>query len=263
MGYNFSIFTHTNAIILKVIGVATAYSIVLFATNVLAIWLLCKHIDIKAKFIIQKDPKHKNKILTLIIQASKYIMFLILGYIIGEIIDINATQQINSIVYILLLALLFIIGALLRLENINIIEIFKNKYAMMIVILIVLASILSGIIMNFITGIPFKQSIMISSGLGWYSLSMVLNTSYLGEYYGIVTFLIDFIRELVVLITIPLLRKYLSVELVGYSANTAMDFCLPVIRNNYGNKVVPLAISIGLIFTIITPILLIIENFIL
>ncbi|MDE5020879.1 hypothetical protein NAI54_10795 [Francisella tularensis subsp. holarctica] len=32
-----------------------------------------------------------------------------------------------------------------------------------------------------------------------------------------------------------------------------MDFCLPVIRNNYGNKKVPLEITIGLIITIITP----------
>ncbi|BCD90492.1 hypothetical protein fh0823_06310 [Francisella halioticida] len=104
---------------------------------------------------------------------------------------------------------------------------------------------------------------MICSGLGWYSLSVVLNTNFLGEYYGMVTFMIDFLREIFVITLIPLLRKALSIELVGYAANTAMDFCLPVIKANYGMKVVPLAISIGLIFTIITPVLLILENILL
>ncbi|MDE4970001.1 hypothetical protein NAI63_12505 [Francisella tularensis subsp. holarctica] len=42
-----------------------------------------------------------------------------------------------------------------------------------------------------------------------------------------------------------------------------MDFCLHVIRNNYGNKIVPLDITIGLILTIITPSLLVLENIIL
>ena len=108
-----------------------------------------------------------------------------------------------------------------------------------------------------------KESIMISSGLGWYSLSAILNTGFIGEYYGMVTFLIDFSREIVVIAAIPLLRNIFSIELVGYAANTAMDFSLPVIKNNYGTKMVPLAISIGLIFTILTPAILVLENIVL
>ncbi len=65
---------------------------------------------------------------------------------------------------------------------------------------------------------------MVSSGLGWYSLSAILNTEFIGEYYGIVTFLVDFAREIIVIAAIPLLRNTLNVELVGYAANTAMDF---------------------------------------
>lgn len=42
-----------------------------------------------------------------------------------------------------------------------------------------------------------------------------------------------------------------------------MDFCLSVIEINYGNKVLPLAITIGLMPKIITPALLILENIIL
>ncbi|AJI59833.1 LysO family transporter [Francisella tularensis] len=181
----------------------------------------------------------------------------------GEIININITSIIDHIVFILLLALMLIIGALLKLENISIKDLFKNKEALFIVILVIGLSISSAIFISFMTNIPLKQSIMISFGLGWYSLSAVLNTDFIGEYYGMITFMVDFLREVLVIVMVPLLRRYLSVELVGYAANTAMDFCLPVIRNNYGNKIVPLAITIGLILTIITPALLVLENIIL
>ncbi|MED7789461.1 lysine exporter LysO family protein [Francisella sp. 19X1-34] len=177
--------------------------------------------------------------------------------------SIDITKFIDTIVFVMLLGLMLIIGVLLRLEKIPLKDIFKNKVALIIVAIIILTSIASGLIISLFTGISLKQSIMICSGLGWYSLSVVLNTNFLGEYYGMVTFMIDFLREIFVIALIPLLRAVLSIELVGYAANTAMDFCLPVIKDNYGTKVVPLAISIGLIFTITTPVLLILENIIL
>jgi uncharacterized membrane protein YbjE (DUF340 family) len=158
---------------------------------------------------------------------------------------------------------MLIIGILLQLENITILDIFKNKFALLIVSIVTLTSIISAIIIGLILEIPMKESIMISSGLGWYSLSAILNTGFIGEYYGMVTFLIDFSREIVVIAAIPLLRNIFSIELVGYAANTAMDFSLPVIKNNYGTKMVPLAISIGLIFTILTPAILVLENIVL
>lgn len=84
----------------------------------------------------------------------------------GEIININITSIIDHIVFILLLALMLIIGALLKLENISIKDLFKNKEALFIVILVIGLSISSAIFISFMTNIPLKQSIMISSGLG-------------------------------------------------------------------------------------------------
>ena len=266
MGYNFSIFTQTNSIIFNVIGLSLVYTIVLFITNVFGIKLFLKITKAK-KF---KSPKlkqsHENKFinfLMLVIKSSKYILYLILGYILGEYFNLDITNIINDCVFILLFGLMLIIGILLRLENITISEVFKNRFALLIVLVVIFTSIVSAIIIGLALNIPLKESIMISSGLGWYSLSAVLNTEFIGEYYGIVTFMIDFSREIVVIATIPLLRNILNVELVGYSANMAMDFALPVIKDNYGTKMVPLAISIGLIFTIITPAILVIENIIL
>ncbi|MDE4965977.1 LysO family transporter, partial [Francisella tularensis] len=73
-------------------------------------------------------------------------------------------------------------------------------------------SISSALFISFITNIPLKPSFMISFGLGWYSLSVVFNTDFIGEYYGMITFMFDFLREVRVIVMVPLLRRYLSVE---------------------------------------------------
>jgi uncharacterized membrane protein YbjE (DUF340 family) len=266
MGYNFSIFTQINSIIFEVMGLSLIYITILFITNIFGVRLFLKITKAK-KFNTPKQKKsHENKFvnfLMLVIQSSKYITYLVLGYILGEIFNLNITHIIDNCVFILLFGLMLIIGILLRLENITISEIFKNRFALLIVTVIIFTSIVSAIIVGLCLNIPLKESIMVSSGLGWYSLSAILNTEFIGKYYGMVTFLVDFAREIIVIAAIPVLRNILNVELVSYAANTAMDFSLPVIKDNYGTKMVPLAISIGLIFTIITPVILVIENIIL
>jgi uncharacterized membrane protein YbjE (DUF340 family) len=264
LGYNFSIFTQTNSIVLDVLATSTIYIIVLFIVNVLGLSLYCKYKpNVKFKFISTSLNNKKDSAILTTLKACKFLIYLVIGYILGEIININITHIVDNIVYILLLALMFIVGVLLKLENIPLGVLFKNKVALAMVFIVVITSFIAAIAMSFIMDIPLKESIMISSGLGWYSLSVVLNSSFIGEYYGMVTFMVDFLREIMVIAFVPFLRRFLSIELIGFAANTAMDFCLPVIKNNYSTKAVPLAISIGLIFTIITPGLLILENLIL
>ncbi|GMN88680.1 lysine exporter LysO family protein [Francisella sciaenopsi] len=264
LGYNFSIFTNTNTIVLEVIGISLIYITIITVANILGIFIFCKKDpNIKTKFISDNISEAKENLFITILKASKYLIYLIIGYILGEIININITSFINDIVFVMLLLLMLIIGGLLRFENISLIDLFKNKLAMSVVVIVIATSIISAVLISYIINIPVKQSIMISSGLGWYSLSVVLNTDFIGEYYGMITFMVDFLREILVIVMVPLLKRYFSVEMVGYAANTAMDFCLPILRNNYGNKIVPLAITIGLTMTITTPILLVLENLIL
>ena len=43
---------------------------------------------------------------------------------------------------------------------------------------------------------------------------------------------------------------------------SAMDFSLPVIRETHGIKIIPLSIAVGIIMTILCPILLVLANLI-
>ncbi|MFC4891809.1 lysine exporter LysO family protein [Pseudofrancisella aestuarii] len=267
MGYNFSIFAKNNDVIIEVINLSLIYTIIIFLTNIIALFILCNLINrnLKQKYIesnVNNKSISTNRFL-LIIKSSKYILYLLSGYILGEILNIKITDYLDNLVFIILISLMFTIGAQLKLEEIPLSRIIKNKDAFIISIVVVLTSILPALFISIFLPIPIKESIMISSGLGWYSLSGVLNSNFLGEYYGIATFLIDFLREVIAIALIPIVKKYFSVEMVGYSANTAMDFSLPVIKDTYGMQIVPLAISVGLIMALITPTLLVLENMLL
>ncbi|APC96268.1 lysine exporter LysO family protein [Francisella frigiditurris] len=266
MGYNFSIFTKNNDVIFKVINLSLVYTVIIFLTNIIALFILCNiNKNLKQKYIKNNvsDSSGLTNRFILIIKSSKYILYLIFGYILGEIFNIKITNYLDNIVFIILISLMFTIGAQLKLEEIPLSRIIKNKDAFIISIVVILASILPALFVPLFLPISIKESVMISSGLGWYSLSGVLNSNFIGEYYGIATFLIDFIREVIAIALIPIVKKYLSIEMVGYSANTAMDFSLPVIKDTHGMEIVPLAISVGLIMALMTPTLLVLENMLL
>ena len=167
MGYNFSIFTQINSIIFEVMGLSLIYITILFITNIFGVRLFLKITKAK-KFNTPKQKKsHENKFvnfLMLVIQSSKYIAYLVLGYILGEIFNLNITHIIDNCVFILLFGLMLIIGILLRLENITILEIFKNRFALLIVTVIIFTSIVSAIIVGLCLNIPLKESIMVRYG---------------------------------------------------------------------------------------------------
>ncbi len=61
---------------------------------------------------------------------------------------------------------MLIIGILLRLEGIIISEIFNNRFALLIVTIVIFTSIISAILIGLALKTSLKESIMVSSGLG-------------------------------------------------------------------------------------------------
>ncbi|MGX9893122.1 hypothetical protein [Francisella orientalis] len=95
------------------------YITIITVTNILGIFIFCKKDpNIKAHFKSNNISEAKESLFITILKASKYLIYLIIGYILGEIININITSFINDIVFVMLLLLMLIIGGLLRFENI-------------------------------------------------------------------------------------------------------------------------------------------------
>ncbi|TXJ03121.1 MAG: DUF340 domain-containing protein, partial [Neisseriales bacterium] len=70
------------------------------------------------------------------------------------------------------------------------------------------------------------------------------------------SFFIDFIREIIAIILIPSLGQRYPATFVAYSGATAMDFSLPIIKQNLHEDCILLAISSGMLLSVAVPILI-------
>ena len=246
MGYNFGvlILSLTDKI-LSMSAIISLFIASLLIANTLSIKLF---LILKPKYAIQSKTTNNRHTRPIgpILTSCVYLLYLTAGIILGYISGISLT---SADIYIdaLLVLTLFAIGIQLKREGLSLTQVLKNKTGIAISLVLIISSLLAGAITGYTLNIPIMTSLMLSSGFRWYSLSSILNAQLLDAHYGTMTFFIDFAREILAIILIPILAKTLPTELIGYSGATAMDFTLPVIKENIGIKAIPIAISTGFI----------------
>lgn len=147
--------------------------------------------------------------------------------------------------------LLFLIG--LDLAQVAISRSWLAPRVLMIPVLVMLASMLAGVLLSWLTGERLMVALALSTGFGWFSLSGALAGQYLGEAYGSVALLIDLMRELIGLTVVFLLGRNYALSSIGVCGATAMDTTLPFVRKACNYEYVPIAIISGLILTIAAP----------
>lgn len=128
---------------------------------------------------------------------------------------------------------------------------------------IIIGSIVGGILSGFLFKMPVNESGAIGAGLGWYTLS---STILMADGYmelSALAFLSNVIREIIALVSIPLIAKYIgNIEAIAPSGAMAMDTCLPVISRSTNSQTTVISFITGVICTTSVPIILpIILNF--
>lgn len=78
-----------------------------------------------------------------------------------------------------------------------------------------------GLIMGYLMGVPFRDALLVSAGMGWYSLSSVLLSAAVGTETGTLAFLANALRELLTILGIPLLARFCHLPLVLSEARRA------------------------------------------
>ena len=188
-------------------------------------------------------------------ESGKYGLSIAPGVIAGLIFK-QPLSALSQIINLLLFILLFVIGHQMRVGGVALKDAIFNKTGMKLAAIIIVSSLVAGIIAALILDIPLRQGLMLSSGFGWYTLSSILDSQLINQEFGTTAFFIDFSRELVAIIFLPSLGRYFPVSLVGYCGGTAMDFSLPIIKQNLHSSCVILAISSGMILSLAVPILI-------
>ena len=150
--------------------------------------------------------------------------------------------------------LLFLIGADLAHTPLQRNAIRPAMFTLPLVVVVV--SLLSGAFIAWATDTDIRHGLLLGSGFGWFSLSGVMVTARLGEFYGATALLTDLFRELLAIVVLFFAGARYPMAGIGAAGATAMDTTLPIVRKTTGNPFLMTAIFSGVVLSLIAPFLL-------
>lgn len=119
----------------------------------------------------------------------------------------------------------------------------------------IVGSFVGGYLASLVTNRYIGEGIAISMGLGWYSFSAI-ELSKINIELGSLAFLTNVIREVLAIITVPIVAKYIGhLESVSLGGATSMDTLLPIINKSTSADVSIVAFFTGVTLSIAVPFL--------
>jgi len=118
---------------------------------------------------------------------------------------------------------------------------------------VALGSVLGGLVGGLVLGVNVTASMAVSAGYGWYTLAGPLTSQLFGAEWGALGFTVNFLRELVTIVTVSLTVKVDKYAPIALGGATAMDTTLPVIVRYCGSDTLITAFSSGFTLSIIAP----------
>ena len=187
------------------------------------------------------------------------VLCLILGVACGQLFFLPRTVEFFSqVADYALIVLMFSVGISVG-ENKLLFRKMReyNVRVLVIPVGIVIGSLLGGVGGSIALQMPLRESLCISAGMGWYSLSGVLLTDLISAEIGTIAFLSNILREILTFLLIPVLAKYLN----GYTAiapagATSSDTSLSILIKYTDEEVAMMAVINGVLCTSVIPILI-------
>ena len=120
---------------------------------------------------------------------------------------------------------------------------------------IVAGTIFGGVISSFFTDLSTIEAAAVSAGLGWYSLSAIELSKHSAE-LGSIAFLSNVSREIMAIIFIPFIGKYIGHhETIAAAGATSMDTLLPIITRSTNSSVAVVSFFTGVVLSSLVPVL--------
>ncbi|HIW35491.1 MAG TPA: lysine exporter LysO family protein [Candidatus Treponema faecavium] len=173
-------------------------------------------------------------------------------------VNLSAVSALASHSDYILIALMFFVGISIGLHRGIAASI--RRYHVRIFLIpagIIAASIAGGVICSVITGYSIRESIAVTCGLGWYSLSGITVGNLAGPELGSVTFLSNLMREICAFFSIPWISRHLNYyACIGPAAATSEDTTLPMLIRYTNEETVVLSVFNGIICSAAVPALI-------
>ncbi len=186
----------------------------------------------------------------------KYGIPFLLGWVVGLIVKPGIAY--STVIDVELLALAVFLGySTSNSMSVKVIRGSLNKGGISLLIVVV-GNLISGVIFHLIGMGSLKLTEIITMGSGWYTFTGPLVSTYYSPYYGSIAFLINFFREQLSYIILPLLLKlrYNPYSAIAVGGATSMDTTLPLYALLLGDDYVMTAVFSGVTLTMFIPIFL-------
>lgn len=187
----------------------------------------------------------------------KILLAVIMGIAVGfSVFPDGLVAHIGLLIDIGLCLLLFFVGIDIGRQGKIFQQIKKMGFRILLVpAMIALGSIVGCIAAGLLLKIPYNEAAAIGAGFGWYSLSAIELSKHSAQ-LGTLAFVTNVCREIIALITIPLIAKYIGrLESIAPAGATSMDTTLPIIANATDGTVAVVAFVSGVILSSLVPIL--------
>ena len=153
-----------------------------------------------------------------------------------------------------LLSLLFVMGLVFGLDRDSMAKIRQVGFKILVVpFAVACGSVLGGVVGGLILGIDVVAAAAVSAGYGWYTLAGPLVRQLFGTEWGTLGFVVNFLRELLTIVSISLLIKIDRHAPIASGGATTMDTTLPIIVRYCGSDELITAFSSGFTLSLIAP----------
>lgn len=190
----------------------------------------------------------------------KYILIiLIIGAVSGYLNNNFGSRVVGGFIsdYLLsfsLILLIFVMGLSFGLDKEAIVKLKKAGLRIFIIpFSIALGSILGGLVGGYILSINIFGSMAVSAGFGWYTLAGPLVGQLFGLEFSALGFSVNFLRELLTILTIPFTTRIGKYVPIAFGGATSMDTTLPIIVQYCGSEELITAFASGFILSLIAP----------
>jgi len=173
--------------------------------------------------------------------------------ILPEFVIIYSDEITRYMLYLLLLLIGYDIG---RDKNTIRKLINADRQAFLIPIGTIVGTLVGGAFAVLFINMNIKDSLAVSAGFGWYSLSAVIIADARGADLGSIAFLTNVFREMISIILIPILAKYVNPYVsIAPGGATTMDTTLPIIEKYAGSSAAFIAFLHGFILSSLVPVI--------
>lgn len=238
---------------LQLAKIVMTFTLLLFVCNFMGAYGFAKLGKASHKNLIDKQESQRLRFY--LMESAKYLAWVLMGIMLGAVIG-KQFSYLSPFISTMLFVSLFIIGHQLKQQGVSLQAVLANRLGLMLSLTIVASSLIAGMVCTYLLNLHLHEGLMLASGYGWYTLSGVLSGQLINHHIGAASFFIDFFREIIAIVLIPLFGRAYPLPFIAYSGATALDFSLPAIKIHMGDDVVPIAITSGMILTILVPLII-------